>query len=123
LVFSDDPLLTVDLALDAVLKCVSRSGEQANDFEQRPSCVFLFLTPIRRKPNLLANRKSVGCHRTLSAYCSMLLPLCGAALHPCTALLRSKRNGGCLALLAALYLVAEFLAFVQSQFPTVRKRK
>jgi hypothetical protein len=36
LVFSDDPLVAVDLALDAVLKCVSRFGEQANDFEQCP---------------------------------------------------------------------------------------
>jgi hypothetical protein len=36
--------------------------------------VFLFLTPIRRKPNLLANRKSVGCHHTLSAQCSMSPP-------------------------------------------------
>src|ERR1700731_4006758 len=43
---------------------------------------FLFLTPIRRKPNLLANRKSVGCHRTLSAYCSMLLPYAGRRCTP-----------------------------------------
>jgi hypothetical protein len=49
LVFSDESLLAVDLAFDVVLKCVSRFGEQANDFKQCPFCVFQFLTPIRQK--------------------------------------------------------------------------
>jgi len=79
LVFSDDPLLTVDLALDVVLKHVSRFGESANDFKQCPSSAFIFLTPVRQKPNRLADRKSVDCHRVLSAQCSMP-PLISAQL-------------------------------------------
>jgi len=116
LIFSDDALVTVGLAFNAVLEHVPCLGGQANNFEQRPSCVFLFLTPIRRKPNRLANRKSVGCHRTLSAQCSMPPPCRGGAA-PRSALLRSKCNGRRLALLAALHLVAEFLALVQIADP------
>jgi hypothetical protein len=61
LIFSDHALVTVSLALNAVLENVSCFGEQANDFEEPPFCVFL--TWIRRKPNCLANRKFMGGHR------------------------------------------------------------
>ena len=62
LVFLDDALLTICLAFDAVLRPAPRFGEQANDFEETPFGVFLM--PIRQKPDRLANRKFVGCHRT-----------------------------------------------------------
>jgi len=52
--------VTVGLAFNAVLEHVLCFGEQANDFEEPPFCVFLI--PIRRKPHCLANRKFMGGH-------------------------------------------------------------
>jgi hypothetical protein len=33
---------------------------------------FLFLIPIRQKPNSLANRKSVGCHRISQEFLALV---------------------------------------------------
>lgn len=61
LIFSGDALVTVSLACNAILEHVPCFGEQANNFEEPPFCVFL--TRIRRKPDCLANRKFMGGHR------------------------------------------------------------
>ena len=109
MIFSGDALVTVSLAFNAILKHVPCFGEQANDFEEPPFCVFL--TRIRRKPNCPANRKFMGGHR-ISQHNVRCRPGKGAAALLCAALLRSKRNRGRLALLAALHLVAELLALL-----------
>jgi hypothetical protein len=67
LVFSNDTLATVDLALDAVLERASCFGEEANDLEEVAFGVLLLLIPVGRKVDLLANGKLVHCHPTLSA--------------------------------------------------------
>jgi hypothetical protein len=61
LIFSDDALVAVGLAFNAVLEHIPCFGEQANDFEDPPFCVFLM--PIRRIPHCLANGKFMGGHR------------------------------------------------------------
>ena len=61
LIFSDDALVTVGLAFNAVLEHVPCLGEQANDFEE-PALYSVFLIPIRRKSNCLANHKFMGGH-------------------------------------------------------------
>jgi hypothetical protein len=109
LIFSGDALVIVSLAFDAILEHVPCFGEQANYFEEPPFCVFL--TRIRRKPHCLANRKFMGGHR-ISQQNVRCRPGKGAAALLCAALLRSKRNRGRLALLSALHLVAELLAFM-----------
>ena len=58
LVFPDHALVAVGFTFDAVLKHVPCFGELANDFEESAFCVFLM--PIRRKPDRLANRELVG---------------------------------------------------------------
>ena len=103
--------MTVGLAFNAVLEHVPCLGEQANDFEE-PALYSVFLIPIRRKSNCLANHKFMGGHR-ISQHNVRCCPGKGAAALLCAALLRSKRNRGRLALLAALQLVAELLALVQ----------
>ena len=65
LVFPNDALVPVGLAFDAVLERLPCFGEQANDLEEPPFCVFL--TPVRRKPHCLANRKFMGGHSYLTA--------------------------------------------------------
>ena len=111
LVFSNDALVPVGLAFNAVLEHVPCLGEEANDFEE-PAFCSVFLIPIRRKPNCLANRKFMGGH-LISQHNVRCRLGTGAAALLCAALLCSKRNRGRLALLAALHLVAELLALVQ----------
>ena len=109
MIFSGDALVPVSLAFNAILEHVPCFGEQANDFEEPPFCVFL--TRIRRKPNRLANREFMDGHR-ISQFNVRCRPGKGGVAPCVPALLRSKRNRGRLALLAALHLVAELLALM-----------
>jgi hypothetical protein len=54
--------MAVNLAFNAVLARISRFREQANDLEELASGVCL--APVRRKPDRLADRRLVNCHRT-----------------------------------------------------------
>ena len=101
--------MTVSLAFNAILEHVPCFGEQANDFEEPPFCVFL--TRIRPKPHCLANREFMGDHR-ISQFNVRRRPGKGGRCALCATLLRLKRNRGRLALLAALHLVAELLALM-----------
>ena len=67
MVFPNDALVPVGLAFDTVLERVPCFGEQANDFEELPFCVFLMR--IRQKVDHLSNRELVGCHRTSQPRC------------------------------------------------------
>ena len=79
--------MTVGLAFNAVLESVFCFGEQANDFEEPPFC--MFLTPVRRKPHRLANRKFMGGHRvSLNIMCDAGLGNGGVA--PCVPLYSAR---------------------------------
>ena len=62
LIFSDDALVTVGLAFNAELEHVPCLEEQPNDLEES-AFYTVFLIPIRRKSNCLANHKFMGGHR------------------------------------------------------------
>jgi hypothetical protein len=61
LIFSDDALVTVGLAFNAELEHVPCLEEQPNDLEES-AFYTVFLIPIRRKSNCLANHKFMGGH-------------------------------------------------------------
>jgi hypothetical protein len=70
LVFSNDALLAVDLAFDAVLGRVSRFREPANNLKE--IAFGMLLTLIWRKVNRLAHRKLVRCHRSSHYYLGLM---------------------------------------------------